>query len=382
MSASNRNIALPKRPKNITSNWRNVTTIAIILPLVLFQFYLGITLIKSGNISTGSTLETLTRSPVVSKYIDAYNICCGETLIKKSKVECYQEDDDWFVRLMNKFPVVSAGNATLYWAHMRKAGGTSFGTSIESHTFNNTKKPGATFTKGFTHTVKVHLWAGSKDCVDHEYANETLFVTIFRNPVDRYVSEYFYRNIGDKLISLSTKEKVLEWHNRSKNALHIKMNEAMNNFIENWQTRWYTNPYHCDDLNRPPPHDSHPNYSYWRSGQQNDPRMFMTREDLDDAKKVVDKFDIVGVAPFFEGEHSILPWLELAGSNEPTEISTNILNVNTKKSSDVVSDLKTNITVNLYEQIKYDLELFQFASELSKRRADISRCVKENAVKN
>jgi hypothetical protein len=83
---------------------------------------------------------------------------------------------------MKKFALVSTGQATLYWAAMRKAGGVSFGSAIESHTFNSTQGPNALFTNGFVRTVKVHLMAGSQDCVDHQYANETLLVTILRHP--------------------------------------------------------------------------------------------------------------------------------------------------------------------------------------------------------
>jgi hypothetical protein len=241
------------------------------------------------------------------------------------------------------------------------------------------------FTEGFVRTVKVHLRAGSRDCVDHAYANETLFVTVLRNPVDRYVSEYFYKpfykyvDVGKRLKSESTKDKVAEWYARSLlDGPHIKMNKATGNFIENWQTRWYTNPNNCEDLNRPPPHDSHPNYSYWQSGQTNDPRNLITSTDLEDAKKVLDAFDIVGVAPFFGGECSITAWLELAGSNKRIGEDIDVRTNENKNKPSEADDIKTNITKYLADQVKYDIELFNFAVELSNRRKAISCCIKQH----
>ena len=56
----------------------------------------------------------------MSRYIDAYNICCGTRSPKSAQVVCKKEDGEWFDRLVHKSPLVSAGGATLYWAHMRK----------------------------------------------------------------------------------------------------------------------------------------------------------------------------------------------------------------------------------------------------------------------
>jgi hypothetical protein len=247
----------------------------------------------------------------ITSYLNAYDMCCGKNGNTPPKVQCTQQDDEWFSRLMKKFPIVSTGKATLYWAHMRKGGGTSFGSAIESQTFNRTHEPGALFTNGFVRTVKMHLQAGSRHCIDHQYANETLFVTIIRHPVDRYVSEYFYQNMGKKLTADTIEGKILEWHELSKNngkkkESSVIMRKAIGTFIENWQTRWYTNPQPCEDLNRPPPHDSHKNYSYWNSGHKLDPRKVVSRRDLDDAKMILDNFDVVGMAPFFGGECSIV----------------------------------------------------------------------------
>lgn len=308
-----------------------------------------------------------TASSGVLPYDDAYATCC------RSTVRCTKEDDAWFSRLLRKRPLVSRGRATLYWAHMRKAGGTSLKSSIESGTFNNTHDPNAAFTRGFVRTVKQHLQAGSRHCVDHPYANETLFVTILRHPVDRYASEYFYLNIGSKLKSNATKDKVVEWHNMSVTDNGVDMKRARHHFVENWQTRWYTNPNACEDLDRPPPHDSHPNYSYWRSGVAHDPRNLVREEDLETAKAVLDKFDVVGIAPYFGGERSLVPWLILAGSDPPADETDAVHNRG--RGSPAALELKENIRTHLREQIKFDLELFDFARGLVTRRTAISRCV-------
>mmetsp|Transcript_26492 Transcript_26492/g.54871 ORF Transcript_26492/g.54871 Transcript_26492/m.54871 type:complete len:211 (-) Transcript_26492:353-985(-) len=60
--------------------------------------------------------------------IDAYTRCCMED----NNINCTESDTKWFARLLEKSPMVRQGKATLYWAHMRKAGGTSFGNNIES----------------------------------------------------------------------------------------------------------------------------------------------------------------------------------------------------------------------------------------------------------
>ena len=290
---------------------------------------------------------------------------------------------------MNKHPIVSSGQATLYWAHMRKAGGTSFSRAVESKTFQHTNKSNALLTKGFGHTIKVHLRAGSRDCVDHTYANETLFVTILRNPVDRYVSEYFYSKVEKKLGSNTMRGRTLECYERSKSRSRgefIKMNKARGDFIENWQTRWYTNPYHCEDLDRPMRMHHGKNYSYWRSGHGKDERMFVSRRDLLHAKIVLDKFDVVAIAPFFgeeAGECSIVPWLRLAGSNKPiAEVNEVRNNYAIKVEERKREKVKQAIWDNLGEHVKLDVELFEFAHELSNRRRAISCCVNEHAMAN
>jgi hypothetical protein len=60
----------------------------------------------------------------------------------------------------------------------------------------------------------------------------------------------------------------------------VDMRKAMDKLIDNWQTRWYTNACPCDDLVTPPIHDSHPNYSYWRSGCRLDKRQVISPRDL------------------------------------------------------------------------------------------------------
>ena len=159
-----------------------------------------------------STESVEQKFPIITAYVDAYNKCCSQS--NNNNLNCTSHDNKWFTRLMNKHPIVSSGQATLYWAHMRKAGGTSFAHAIESNTFQHTNESNALFTQGFGHTIKVHLQAGSRDCVDHTYANETLFVTILRNPVDRYVSEYFYSKVEKKLGSNTMRGKTLEWYDR------------------------------------------------------------------------------------------------------------------------------------------------------------------------
>jgi hypothetical protein len=58
-------------------------------------------------------------------YIDAYNTCCSKTTTTGG-LNCTDQDDEWFTRLMKKREIIQSGGGTLYWAHMRKAGGTSF----------------------------------------------------------------------------------------------------------------------------------------------------------------------------------------------------------------------------------------------------------------
>lgn len=61
-------------------------------------------------------------------YIDAYNTCCSSetTTTTAGGLNCTEQDDEWFTRLMKKRQIIQSGGGTLYWAHMRKAGGTSF----------------------------------------------------------------------------------------------------------------------------------------------------------------------------------------------------------------------------------------------------------------
>ena len=59
-------------------------------------------------------------------YIDAYNTCCSKTTTSTGGLNCTEQDDEWFTRLMKKRQIIQSGDGTLYWAHMRKAGGTSF----------------------------------------------------------------------------------------------------------------------------------------------------------------------------------------------------------------------------------------------------------------
>lgn len=59
-------------------------------------------------------------------YIDAYNECCLSTKSTGGSLNCTEQDDEWFTRLIKKREIIQSGDGTLYWAHMRKAGGTSF----------------------------------------------------------------------------------------------------------------------------------------------------------------------------------------------------------------------------------------------------------------
>ena len=127
---------------------------------------------------------------------------------------------------------------------------------------------------------------------------------------------------------------VLEWHNRSKQrrghdeAIEIDMSKSRWSFIDNWQTRWYTMQAPCDNLDRPPPHDSHDNYSYWRSGVRIDTRSEIGQKDVEIAKSVLDKFDLLGVTPFFGNGCNMEPWFLLAGSNKPSNTTNDVRNKN------------------------------------------------------
>ena len=60
-------------------------------------------------------------------YIDAYNECCSSTKSTTGgSLNCTEQDNEWFTRLIKKREIIQSGDGTLYWAHMRKAGGTSF----------------------------------------------------------------------------------------------------------------------------------------------------------------------------------------------------------------------------------------------------------------
>ena len=368
----------PKPTKGRRSLIRLLTIVVTVLLLSVVSLAL---VLLYGDFSESTYGESTLKKQRCSatRYIHAYEVCCGmtSTSTPTSNLNCTKEDNNWFIRLMNKKPLVSSGKATLYWAHMRKAGGTTFSSSIESHVHNTTADPSATFTNGFVRTIKVHSQAGSRHCVNHRLANETLFVTIFRDPIDRYTSEYFYNNVPSFLKSTTTKGRIIEWWKRTpRDERGFRMNLAKKSLIENWQTRWYTHPDGCKDLNRPQPNPKNEKYMYESAGYGLDPRQVMTRQDLEDAKMVIDQFDIVGIAPFFEEEHSILPWLELAGSNKVVQISKEAKNKNEKKPLTDSHDVKTNLTMYFYDQFRLDLELFQFAKDLSRRRTAISNCVK------
>ena len=113
-----------------------------------------------------------------------------------------------------------------------------------------------------------------------------------------------------------------------------------------------------------------------------DPRIIVTENDLNEAKRVLDKFDVAGVAPFFGGECSIVPWLRLAGSNKPLVEVNEVKKQH--KSNELAEqkreELKHAIWDNLGGQVKFDVELYEYVRELSKRRSAISCCVIEHAM--
>ena len=91
--------------------------------------------------------------------------------------QCYRI---WFPRMRTKRQLVVDGNATLHWAHMRKAGGTTFQSYIESVNerlltylrgvrdgrkgveLSTPLAPTSLFTQGFARTIRPHLQANSR----------------------------------------------------------------------------------------------------------------------------------------------------------------------------------------------------------------------------
>ncbi|KAL3922366.1 MAG: hypothetical protein SGILL_002244, partial [Bacillariaceae sp.] len=268
--------------------------------------------------------------PLIDPALPAFDQCCRD-------LECTVEDQAWFPRMRAKTSVIKRGDATLYWAHMRKAGGTTFQAYIESvNEHIRTQKPlppTSLFTQGFQRTIRPHLQANSRHCVnEHEHSNQTLFVTILRDPFDRYVSEFNYLKLGKGLQAPTMEGKVAEWVNRSVDFTQengfVNMQEARYHLVENWQVRWYTNDCQCDDLETPPTkkdrgNRNQVNYRYWNAGCPEDFRLSLTEEDVAAAKQQIDQYDITGVAPYFEEGCNMLPWLILAGSNPPAVNLTN-----------------------------------------------------------
>ena len=298
----------------------------------------------------------------------AYDNCCTAKTI-----DCNAADKQWFQRIVAKRDIIRQGDATLFWAHMRKSGGSSLSYHIESATFNHTAEAGALFKFGFTRTVKVHLAAMSKHCVTDKKHKETLYVTTLRQPLNRYVSEYNYRKLGRHMPrNASLKELVANWMYQ-KNDKPINMQMAPDKLIDNWQTRFFTNSCPCDDLVTPPIHDSHPNYSYWRSGCKLDNRQLINTRDLHQAMHVIDKFDVVAIAPYFqEGKCDMMPWFRLAGSAIAKSINIAV-NVNKR-----TKPRMTTLDGHTYipdSNFNIDNDLFAFAKDLSERRKRISCCV-------
>ena len=72
-------------------------------------------------------------------------------------------------------------------------------------------------------------------------------------------------------------------------------------------------------------------------------------------------------------------WLELAGSNKRgTDMPLKDEKKNERKKSAYEDDIKTNVTKYLADQIKFDMELFDFAAELSNRREKIACCINQH----
>jgi hypothetical protein len=285
---------------------------------------------------------------------------------------------------------------------MRKAGGTSFGGSLESKTFKNTALPNALFTQGFNRTVKIHLKASSQHCLAPRFMNQTLFVTILRDPLSRYVSEFDYLNLGKhySVNSSSTLETVQRWSHNDSSSNVVRMDHARRKFIENYQTRWFTNECPCSDLDPAHSKDDYPNYRYWKSGCHEDRRMRLDANALEVAKSVVSRFDIVGIAPFFshggppaaetgavdqtsdsqteQQKCDLLPLMELAGSNSPVGVVTN-----TAKNRGKRGELKAAIRVStdaqayLNQMLTLDNELFAYATAMVDRRTKLACCVKK-----
>lgn len=287
---------------------------------------------------------------------EPFDSCCA-------RVECTAEDRAWYERITRKRDVVESGNATLFFAHMRKAAGTTFATAIEGATFGTEE---TFFKQGFRRTVKIHLAAMSKHCVDDPAAGDVLFVTTFREPVARYVSEYNYRGIGRNHRNSSPEEKIRHWRHP---PTVISMRSARDRLIDNWQVRWYTNGCQCVDLRLPPVHDSHPNYSYWRSGCDRDPRAKIIKADLAEAIDVIHKFDVIAMPPYFEGECTIKPLLKLVGGGA-ADLPERVKNRGSRKLF-----LDSDAAWIPPELFEFDKRLYRRVKQIERRRRHIACCL-------
>ena len=285
---------------------------------------------------------------------------------------------NWKKRLHAKQGAVSSGNVTLFFAHLRKSGGTSL-TSLLSSNFPN----------GFAREAKPHLNAVASTCLlDQTFAKETLFLTSLRHPLERWNSEFNYLGFPRRYGLMSppeTESRVLPAIVNFTNGYSVlngaackpkldengkcrgvKLSSSLNCYVDNYLTRYFSGACACNDLSN----HEWTGTRYWDAGCKHDARCEIDRADFERAKEVLTRFDLIMVQDKKHGTgstcglNSIIEAVGGVGISASLRSSTQL----NKKAKRVDLTIYPKVVELLESTNKYDMLLWEFASELYKRR--------------
>lgn len=242
----------------------------------------------------------------------------------------------------------------LYYQHVRKCGGTVGKTLIA-----NTSAAGNYFENEF--------FSFPTNCLDQPQANQTLFFTMLRDPVERYMSEFRYRGLPSlyNLTHDSTDEQVRaairHWVNVDGETC-MKKKWAPSCFYSNIYVRLFSGKDRCRIFDVPP-NTSH-NEIFWRWAGSTIGVDAVTQEDFEVAMETLRRFDLVLTTDK----------LGLSATEQAIRVGFNVSRDSTWNATahvtrnEVIHPLAyEGVREIVQEHLQYDIKLFQFFDNIQQR---------------
>lgn len=248
------------------------------------------------------------------------------------------DDHSWHKQLLHKLYCLRQRKGDLFLYHIRKAAGTTLREIMTKYAKNN----------------HLHLYESEGLSLNREFLNVKglLSVITLRNPVHRVLSLYWYEHVAwyatitKELNKIKTlREWVDAWKDGSEWKNHFVLANPRSLYVE-------IENYYVKSL------------IGWNGKKQ------LTKEDLDYAKSILAKFDVILFQEWMNDETQLSVTNKLFPGRMNIAINHAVkgdVNIKNKFSGIYASDIN-EITTDLTAINSYDLQLFEFAQNLAIKR--------------